>query len=112
MLFAAALHYVAPNTLDVLANQQDMSLWDIHRSQTPWLVLVAPERARDTTNSLVTMFQQGGKLPRWPLGNTIIVMSRNLCVNSGALTGSTFFHPGSQCLHWVHGWQSRCCCHG
>ena len=48
-----------------------MSLWDIHRSQAPLLTLVAPEESRDVVRSLVTMFQEGGKLPRWPLGTCI-----------------------------------------
>ena len=45
-----------------------MSLWDIHRSQTPLLTLLAPDVSRDVVNSLLTMYQQGGHMPRWPLG--------------------------------------------
>lgn len=47
----------------------DMSLWDTHRSEMPWLTLVVPERMRDTTNSLLRMALEGGHLPRWPLAN-------------------------------------------
>lgn len=47
----------------------DLSLWDIHRTQTPWLTLAFPERARDIVESLATMTVQSGDLPRWPFAN-------------------------------------------
>ncbi|RYG57507.1 hypothetical protein EON66_00205 [archaeon] len=47
----------------------DMSIWDIHRTQTPWLVVTAPDVAADVTHSLLVMTEQGGHLPRWPLAN-------------------------------------------
>ena len=46
-----------------------MSLWDIHRTQLPWLILSDPNRARDVARSLVMMANEGGHLPRWPLAN-------------------------------------------
>lgn len=46
----------------------DMSIWDTHRSEAPWLAIVAPEISRSMANSLVAMAHEGGKLPRWPLG--------------------------------------------
>lgn len=54
---------------DVGDYHSDMSLWDIHRSQVPLLNLLAPEIARDTSRSMLAMYQEGGKLPRWPLAN-------------------------------------------
>lgn len=49
--------------------QSDMSIWDTHRSQAPWLILAAPERARDVARSLVQIAKDGGDVPRWPLAN-------------------------------------------
>ena len=49
----------------------DMSLWDIHRTQLPWLSLTQPTRFRDILSSLQHMAQQGsGDIPKWPLLNT------------------------------------------
>lgn len=45
----------------------DLSLWDTHRTQMPWLGLVRPEVAADTVRSILTMGDQAGALPRWPL---------------------------------------------
>ena len=45
-----------------------MSLWDTHRTQAPWLTLTYPSVSRDVTLSLVRISADGGKLPRWPLG--------------------------------------------
>lgn len=47
----------------------DLSLWDIYRSQTPLLGLMAPAAVSDIAWSLVAMTQQGGRLPRWPFAN-------------------------------------------
>jgi putative alpha-1,2-mannosidase len=47
----------------------DMSIWDIHRSQAPLLILLDPATAVNVATSLLTMYQQGGHLPRWPLAN-------------------------------------------
>ena len=48
-----------------------MSLWDIHRTQLPWLSLTQPTRFRDILSSLQHMAQQGsGDIPKWPLLNT------------------------------------------
>ena len=49
----------------------DMSLWDIHRTQLPWLSLTQPRVFRDVLGSLQAMAMQGsGDIPRWPLLNT------------------------------------------
>lgn len=49
----------------------DLSLWDIHRAQTQWLFLVAPDAWADTTKSLLAMASQStsGALPRWPFAS-------------------------------------------
>jgi putative alpha-1,2-mannosidase len=47
----------------------DMSIWDTHRTQFPWLTLIRPDISLDIVKSLILMYQQGGDLPRWPLAN-------------------------------------------
>lgn len=47
----------------------DMSIWDIHRTEAPWLAVFQPDVARDMVNSLLAMTAEGGHLPRWPLAN-------------------------------------------
>jgi predicted alpha-1,2-mannosidase len=49
--------------------RSDMSIWDIYRTQAPLMNLVRPEAANDIQRSLLLMYQQGGRLPRWPLAN-------------------------------------------
>ena len=44
----------------------DLSLWDTFRTLHPWLTLIDPEAQRDCLLSLVRMYEQGGKFPRWP----------------------------------------------
>jgi putative alpha-1,2-mannosidase len=60
-------------THDVAAGQKgyftDMSIWDVHRTQFPWLVLYQPQVMQDVVSSLLQMYQQGGSLPRWPFLN-------------------------------------------
>jgi predicted alpha-1,2-mannosidase len=46
----------------------DMSLWDTFRTLHPLMALVDPDRARDFVISLIRMYEQGGDLPRWPMG--------------------------------------------
>ncbi len=46
----------------------DFSMWDTYRTEHPFLSLVKPERSRDMMISLVTMMEQGGYLPKWPMG--------------------------------------------
>jgi hypothetical protein len=45
----------------------DMSIWDIHRTQTPLLALLRRDIASDVVRSLLAMYSDGGALPRWPL---------------------------------------------
>jgi predicted alpha-1,2-mannosidase len=47
----------------------NFSGWDIYRTQTPLVALVAPAQASDMMQSLVDAAQQGGWLPKWPLAN-------------------------------------------
>ena len=44
----------------------DMSLWDVHRSQMPWLLLQDPYRFADIARSLVLINRNGGYMPKWP----------------------------------------------
>lgn len=46
----------------------DMSFWDTFRTQHPLLTLLIPERQRDMMRSLVKMNEQGGFVPKWPMG--------------------------------------------
>jgi predicted alpha-1,2-mannosidase len=57
------------NGADGAVYVSDLSLWDVHRTQIPLLSLVVPELSLSVAASLVTMDQQGGHLPRWPLAN-------------------------------------------
>lgn len=47
----------------------DMSIWDVHRTEFPFLGLVRPDILSDIVKSLLLMYQQGGYLPRWPMAN-------------------------------------------
>lgn len=53
----------------VMGYYSDMSIWDIYRTQIPLLNLLLPSVAVDIMNTLVTMFKEGGDLPRWPIAN-------------------------------------------
>lgn len=44
----------------------DMSLWDVHRSQMPWLLFHDPYRFKDIAMSLVLINREGGYMPKWP----------------------------------------------
>jgi putative alpha-1,2-mannosidase len=46
-----------------------MSIWDVHRTEYPFLGLIAPNILNDIVKSLLLMYEQGGDLPRWPLAN-------------------------------------------
>ena len=47
----------------------DLSLWDTFRTVHPLFNLIAPLEQRDMLVSLIKMAEQGGSLPRWPMGN-------------------------------------------
>lgn len=44
----------------------DLSLWDTFRTAHPLYELIDPELQKDSLNSILTMQQQGGFIPRWP----------------------------------------------
>lgn len=46
----------------------DFSLWDTFRTQHPLLTLLYPEIQLDMLRSLTRMAEDGGYMPRWPLG--------------------------------------------
>ena len=46
----------------------DHSLWDTFRTQGPLLSLLYPALQRDMVRSLMAMAEDGGWMPRWPLG--------------------------------------------
>lgn len=47
----------------------NFSGWDIYRSETQLLSLLAPQQTGNMIQSLLNDAQQGGWLPRWPLAN-------------------------------------------
>ena len=55
----------AVHTADGYAYRTDMSLWDTARNTHS---LIAPDVQRDCLESLLRMAEQGGVLPRWPMG--------------------------------------------
>ncbi|CAM4886496.1 unnamed protein product [Rotaria socialis] len=47
----------------------DLSIWDIFRTQVPFLILHDAKRANDIAHSIMLIVEQGGYLPKWPLAN-------------------------------------------
>ncbi|MFD9964371.1 GH92 family glycosyl hydrolase [Amycolatopsis sp. NPDC058986] len=47
---------------------QMFSLWDTYRSQNQLVALLHPDRAADMTKSVLKIYQDGGWVPRWALG--------------------------------------------
>jgi predicted alpha-1,2-mannosidase len=45
------------------------SLWDTYRNVHPFFSLVYPERQRDMTISLIEMYEESGRLPKWELAS-------------------------------------------
>lgn len=60
---------LVPPTPSLCRRFSDLSLWDIHHTQTPLLSLLQPSVALDIVQSLVDMYKEGGTLPRWPIAN-------------------------------------------
>lgn len=48
----------------------DFSMWDTYRALHPLYTLIAPDKAADMMQSLVTMYEQGGWLPIFPCWNS------------------------------------------
>lgn len=51
---------------DMYAN---FSGWDIYRSESQWLAMIAPKEASDVAQALLVDYQQGGTFPRWGVPN-------------------------------------------
>jgi hypothetical protein len=64
--FDNQIHKLEPNQKHYYT---DMSIWDVHRTEYPFLGLINPTVLSDIVKSLLLMYQQGGYLPRWPLAN-------------------------------------------
>ena len=43
--------------------------WDIYRSEIPLLAMIEPARMQDMAQSIVSMYEQGGWIDRWPQVN-------------------------------------------
>ena len=56
------------HSVDGFTYYTDMSIWDTFRTLHPLMTLVDPARSRDFVVSLIKMYEQGGDLPRWPMG--------------------------------------------
>ena len=56
------------HTADGFTYRTDMSLWDTCRVTHALYSLTAPDIQRDCVESLLLMADQGGVLPRWPMG--------------------------------------------
>jgi predicted alpha-1,2-mannosidase len=48
-------------------NYTTFSLWDTYRALNPLLTIVEPLKVKDMVHSLLSIYQQQGKLPLWPL---------------------------------------------
>lgn len=46
----------------------NFSMWDTYRTAHPLYSLLLPEKQRDFVRSLLTMAEDGGYLPKWPMG--------------------------------------------
>ena len=51
---------------DMQAVYTDMSIWDVHRTQMPWLLFQDLKRFNDIAKSLVLFNRDGGYMPQWP----------------------------------------------
>ena len=47
----------------------DLSIWDIFRTQIPWIIFHDRQRGRDIIHSIMINVEQGGDLPKWPFAN-------------------------------------------
>lgn len=56
------------HTAEGFTYRTDMSLWDTCRNVHSLYALIAPDIQRDCIESLLKMAEQGGSLPRWPMG--------------------------------------------
>ncbi|CAF3805447.1 unnamed protein product [Rotaria magnacalcarata] len=47
----------------------DLSIWDVFRTQIPFILFHDSQRANDIIHSIMINVEQGGDLPKWPLAN-------------------------------------------
>jgi len=73
----------------------NLSMWDTYRTVHPLYLLVARERQHDMVRSLLTMADQGGYLPRWPMGygydNGTVGTPADIIIAESYLKGITDF---------------------
>lgn len=48
-------------------NYSTFSLWDTYRTLQPLMTILSPELVSDEVNSMLSIYDQNGKLPIWPL---------------------------------------------
>ena len=48
-------------------NYSTFSLWDTYRTLNPLFTIIQPERVSDMVNSMLSIYDQQGRLPIWPL---------------------------------------------
>lgn len=51
------------------AQYANYSGWDTYRSQVPLAALVAPDQTSDAVSSMLTDYDQSGRMPKWALNN-------------------------------------------
>jgi len=51
---------------DMKAVYTDMSIWDVHRTQMPWMLFHDLDRFNDVAKSLLLINRNGGYMPKWP----------------------------------------------
>lgn len=54
-------------TADTWTNYSTFSLWDTYRTLNPLLTILKPQQVGDIVNSFLSIYDQQGKLPIWPL---------------------------------------------
>ena len=71
----------------------DFSLWDTYRTFHPLISLLFPSFQKDFNISLLKMYEQGGYLPRWPMGigesGSMVGESDNIVLADSVMRGVT-----------------------
>ena len=47
----------------------DLSIWDTHRTQYPWILFHDPKTQLDVVQSIMLVYSEADYIPKWPLGN-------------------------------------------
>lgn len=92
----------------------DFSLWDTYRTLHPLLILLEPADSADMAQSLVTMADQWGGLPRWPLATSdsgsMIGTSADVVLAESYIKGVQGFDvEGAWGYMWDHALGPVCC---